>query len=189
MKQVYVANRSQWRRWLANNHDREKKGIWLVFYKKETGKPSLEYEEAVEEALCFGWIDSIIKRIDGDRYCRKFTPRKDTSRWSEINKKRAKKVIAQRRMTKFGMAKIDAAKRFGSWEKNPRPVIKLTVPRELSEAIARNGKAKDFFDQLAPTYRKHFIGWIVTARTPETRSRRIKETLALLERGQKLGLK
>jgi hypothetical protein len=95
MKQVYVSTRGQWRRWLAENHDKEENGIWLVFYKKETGRPSLEYEESVEEALCFGWIDSIIKRIDDDKYCRKFTPRKDDSRWSNTNKERVEKIIKE----------------------------------------------------------------------------------------------
>jgi len=174
---------------LAENHDKEGNGIWLVFYKKETGRPSLEYEESVEEALCFGWIDSIIKRIDDDKFCRKFTPRKDDSRWSITNRKRVEKIIKEGRMTEFGLAKIEAAKRSASWKMDPRPVINMEIPQELSEALARNRKAKDFFEKLAPTYRKHFIGWIVTAKRPETKARRLKECLALLARGEKLGLK
>jgi uncharacterized protein YdeI (YjbR/CyaY-like superfamily) len=174
---------------LAANHDKEENGIWLVFYKKETGRPSLEYGESVEEALCFGWIDSIIKRIDDEKYCRKFTPRKSDSRWSSTNKKRVEKIIKEDRMTGFGLAKIEAAQRSGSWKLDPRPVINLGIPRELSEVLARNRKAKDFFEKLAPTYRKHFIGWIVTAKKPETRAKRLKETLSLLARGEKLGLK
>lgn len=109
MKQVQVTTRSQWRRWLAENYDREKNGIWLVFSRKETGRPSLEYGESVEEALCFGWIDSIIKRIDDGRYCRKFTPRKDGSRWSVTNKRRVERITKEGRMTEFGLAKIEAA--------------------------------------------------------------------------------
>jgi uncharacterized protein YdeI (YjbR/CyaY-like superfamily) len=189
MKQVHVTSRSQWRRWLAENHDREKNGIWLVFNKKETGRPSLGYEESVEEALCFGWIDSIIKRINDDQYCRKFTPRRDGSRWSNTNKKRVEKIIKEGRMTEFGLAKIEAAKRSGSWGRDPRPVISTGIPQELSEALARSRKAKAFFEELAPTYRKHFIGWIVTAKRPETRAKRLKESLALLAGGEKLGLK
>ena len=189
MKQVHVTTRSQWRRWLAENHDQEKQGIWLVFHKKETGRPSLGYEEAVEEALCFGWIDSIIKRIDDDKYCRKFTPRKDRSSWSNLNTRRAEKAIREGRMTEFGLAKIRAAKRSGSWERDPRPAIRLDVPRDLSEALARNRKAKDFFEMLAPTYQRHFVGWIATAKKPETRAKRLNESLALLRRGEKLGLK
>ena len=189
MKQVFVSTREQWRRWLTGNHDREEDGIWLVFYKKETGRSSLEYDESVEEALCFGWIDSIVRRIDADKYCRKFTRRKDNSRWSGTNKKRVEKIIKEGRMTEFGMAKVEAAKRSGNWEKDPRPVITMDLPPELSEALARNAKAKDFFEGLAPTYRKHFIGWIVTAKKPETRAKRLKESVALLASGQKLGLK
>jgi uncharacterized protein YdeI (YjbR/CyaY-like superfamily) len=189
MKQVHVTTRSQWRRWLAEHHDQEKNGIWLIFHKRETGRPSLEYEESVEEALCFGWIDSIIKRMDDGRYCRKFTPRKDGSQWSHLNKKRVEKMIKEGRMTEFGLAKVEAAKRSGSWDLDPRPVINLGLPRELSEALALNRKAKAFFEKLAPTYRKHFIGWIVTAKKPGTRAKRLKESLALLASGEKLGLK
>lgn len=189
MKEIHVSTRSQWRRWLAENHDKAKNGIWLVFSKKATGRSSLEYEESVEEALCFGWIDSIIKRIDQDKYCRKFTPRKDDSGWSNTNKRRVEKIIKEGRMTQFGQAKIDAAKRSGRWNRDPRPVIDTAVPHDLSEALARNRKAQEVFEKLAPTYRMHFIGWIVTAKKPETRARRLKESLALLAKGEKLGLK
>lgn len=189
MKQIHVTTRSEWRRWLAENHDREQEGIWLVYQKRETGRPSLEYEESVEEALCFGWIDSIIKRIDDRKYCRKFTPRKNDSGWSIANKRRVERMIKEGRMTEFGRAKVDAAKRSGRWEVDPHPMIDMDVPRDLSEALVQDRNAKDFFEQLAPTYRRHFIGWIVTAKRPETRAKRIRESLTLLARGEKLGLK
>jgi uncharacterized protein YdeI (YjbR/CyaY-like superfamily) len=189
MKQIYLSTRGQWRRWLSENHDKERNGIWLVFYKNETGKPSLEYEEAVEEALCFGWIDSLIKRIDDDKYCRKITPRKDDSRWSKANRRRVEKIVKEGRMTKFGLAKIEAAKKSGRWDLDPRPMINTDIPQELSEGLSRDRKAKEFFEGLAPTYQKHFIGWIVTAKKPQTRARRIKESLVLLAKGKKLGLK
>ena len=189
MKQIVASTRAQWRKWLSKNHDREPSGIWLVFHKKETGRPSLEYEESVEEALCFGWIDSMIKSIDADRYCRKFTPRRDGSGWSNSNKRRVEKVIKEGRMTRFGLAKVEAAKRSGSWWRDPRPMISMDLPPELSEALARNRKAKAFFEGLAPTYRKHFVAWIVTAKRPETRARRLRESLALLARGERLPLK
>jgi len=188
MKQLHVTTRGEWREWLAENHGKEEAGIWLVFYKKQTGRASLGYEESVEEALCFGWIDSIIKRIDNTKYCRKFTPRKDSSKWSLTNRRRVDKLMKQGSMTEFGLAKVEAARRSGNWEMNARPVIKLKLPEALSEALARNRKVKAFFDKLAPTYRRHFIGWIVTAKRPETRSKRLKESLALLRRGEKLGL-
>ena len=94
MKQLYVTNRDEWRDWLSRHHATETE-VWLIFYKKETCKPTIFYEAAIEEALCFGWIDSIIKKIDATRYARKFTPRKDNSKWSALNKKRAKKMIKE----------------------------------------------------------------------------------------------
>jgi uncharacterized protein YdeI (YjbR/CyaY-like superfamily) len=189
MKQVYVSTRSQWRKWLDQNHDKDTNGIWLVFYKKTTGRPSIGYDAAVEEALCFGWIDSIIKRIDDSKYCRKFTPRKNDSRWSKSNRKRVERIIKEGRMTEFGLAKIEAAKRSGNWGRDSGLIIPSTIPEELSIALSRNKKASDFFEKLAPTYRKHFIGWIMTAKRPSTKASRLKESLALLARGEKLGLK
>jgi uncharacterized protein YdeI (YjbR/CyaY-like superfamily) len=188
MKQLYVTDREQWRDWLSRHHATEA-GIWLIFYKKETSKPTMDYEDAVEEALCFGWIDGVIKKLDDEKYVRKFTPRKDKSKWSQLNKKRVDKMIKQGRMTEVGLVKINAAKKSGLWDQNPRPQIAFDVPPEFSKALARNKKAKENFDKLAPTYRKHYIGWIVVAKRPETRERRIAESIALLEKGEKLGLK
>jgi uncharacterized protein YdeI (YjbR/CyaY-like superfamily) len=188
MKQLYVTNREQWREWLSKNHA-TKAGIWLVFYKKKTSKPTISYEAAVEEALCFGWVDSIIKKIDDARYARKFTPRSDKSKWSQLNKKRAGKMIKEGRMTKLGLAKIEMAKKAGLWDKDARPRISFDVPPEFAKALARNKRAKENFDKLAPTYRKHYIGWIAVAKRQETKKRRIEESIALLEKGQKLGLK
>ena len=188
MKQLYVTNRDQWREWLSENHA-TKAGIWLVFYKKETSRPTIAYEAAVEEALCFGWIDSIIKKIDAAKYVRKFTPRTDKSKWSQLNKKRANKMIKQGRMTEIGRAKIKEAKKTGLWDKDARPQISFDIPPEFAKALARNKKADECFSKLAPSYRKHYIGWIAVAKRPETKKRRIEESIAMLEKGQKLGLK
>jgi uncharacterized protein YdeI (YjbR/CyaY-like superfamily) len=188
IRQLYVADRGQWRDWLSKNHAAEA-GIWLIFYKKETSKPSIEYEAAVEEALCFGWIDSIIKKIDAEKYARKFTPRSDKSRWSALNKKRVTKMIKEGRMTKVGLAKIETAKKTGLWDRDNRSQISFDVPPEFTKALARNKKAKESFDKLATTYRKRYIAWISVAKRPETKKRRIEESIALLEKGQKLGLK
>jgi uncharacterized protein YdeI (YjbR/CyaY-like superfamily) len=188
MKQLYVTNRDEWREWLYENHA-TKAGIWLVFYKKETSMPTIAYEAAVEEALCFGWIDSIIKKIDAARYARKFTSRTDKSKWSQLNKKRADKMIKQGKMTRIGLAKIKEAKKTGLWAKDPRPQILLDVPPVFAKALARNKKAKENFGKLAPSYRKHYIGWITVAKRLETKKRRIDESIALLEKGKKLGLK
>lgn len=108
-KKLYVKSRDEWRSWLQNNHAAEKE-IWLIYYKKHTGKPRIPYDDAVEEALCFGWIDSIVKRIDDEKYIQKYTPRKDKSIWSELNKKRTEKMIKQGRMTEAGLIKIQKAK-------------------------------------------------------------------------------
>ncbi len=189
MRQLCVQTRAQWRQWLAAHHDREPSGIWLVFHKKGTGQPSLDYEDAVEEALCFGWIDSVVKRINDASYCRKFTPRHDRSNWSPTNRRRAEKVIREGRMTAFGLAKVDAAQRLGIWERDARPVMDGRRPVELAKALSRNRKAKEFFESLAPSCQRRFIGWIVTARKPETKARRVRESMALLGRRQQLGLK
>ena len=188
MKQLYVTNRKQWRKWLSEHHAGEA-GVWLIFYKKETCKPTIVYEDAVEEALCFGWIDSIIKKIDEERYVRKFTPRKDKSMWSELNKKRANKMIKEGRMTDVGLGKIKTARKTGLWEKDGRPRISFDVPPELAKAPAQNTKAKENFDKLAPSYRRQYIGWIAVAKRAETKKRRVEESIALLEKGKKLGMK
>lgn len=161
----------------------------MVFYKKTTGKPTIPYEDAVEEALCFGWIDSIIKKVDEKKYIRKFTPRNDKSVWSALNKRRIEKVIREGRMTEAGLTKIRMAKENGRWDKADRPQLDLTITAEFAEALNNNSKAKEHFENLASTYRKHFIGWINTAKRPETRQKRIEESISHLERGEKLGLK
>jgi uncharacterized protein YdeI (YjbR/CyaY-like superfamily) len=188
MKDVFVTTRADWRRWLAQNHDKET-GIWLVCLKKQLGKPTLDYEAVVEEALCYGWIDSIIKKVDSNRYARKLTPRKPDSFWSESNKQRVAKLIRQGRMTRFGLAKINAAKRSGLWTRSAKPSIAPGISAEFLRALAKNKKASVFFAQLAPSYQKQFTSWIAVAKRPETRQRRIKESIALLARGEKLGMK
>lgn len=187
-KELYVTNRDDWRRWLKENHASAKE-VWLIYYKKHTSKPTIPYDDAVEEALCYGWIDSIIRRIDDERYARKFTPRNEGSRWSELNKKRAKKMIKQGRMTEAGLVKIKAAKRNGQWSKIASRIDLPKLPVELLKALAQNKKAKKYFEQLAPSYRKHYIFWIASAKRDDTRQRRIKEAVSLLERNEKLGMK
>ena len=189
MKSIHIPTRAKWRNWLSKNHDKVPEGIWLEYYKKGSGKPTMEYEESVEEALCFGWIDSIIKKIDDDSYCRKFTPRKPTSKWSATNKKRVAKLVKEKRMTAHGKALIDEAKRSGLWQSDPRPTFNLDIPPELEAALCKDKKARTFFDSLAPTYQKQFILWIVTAKRGDTKARRIAESLDHLKQGKRLGLK
>lgn len=188
MKQVYVKTRKEWRDWLDQHHDKSN-GIWLVFYKKHTDKPTLEYDGAVEEALCFGWIDSIIKKIDDEKYVRKLTPRKADSRWSELNKKRITKLKKQGLLTEAGIMKVREAKTSGLWDKPDRLQVSLDILKELESALAKNKKARSFFDQLASSYQRQFIGWISAAKRQETKERRLRESIALLEQGERLGMK
>ncbi len=187
-----MPGREEWRSWLEN-YGEKKAVVWLVFFKGEAAKEGISYEAAVEEALCFGWIDSIVKKIDEERYARKFTPRKDDSKWSELNKKRANKMIKEGRMTTNGQAKIEAAKKNGRWQKNASPLHSLPapipMPGALKTALDNNPQAKVFFDRLAPSYKKQYLGWILSAKREETQLRRIKEMVDKLSRGEKLGLK
>ena len=139
MKQVYVKTRDEWRDWLKQHHD-TCSGIWLVCYKKHTGKPSLEYDATVEEALCFGWIDSIIKTVDEERYLRKLTPRKPTSRWSDSNKKRVRKLEKQGLMAQPGIARVKSAREAGLWDKPDR--LPLAGSRRRSGRRRRNDESE-----------------------------------------------
>jgi uncharacterized protein YdeI (YjbR/CyaY-like superfamily) len=177
-----IRNRREWRAWLAKHH-RSSPGIWLVFYKAHTGIRSLPYEEMVREALCFGWIDSLVKRLDDDRYAVKVTPRQPTSKWSDINTKRWLELKAADELTEAGLAAAPTSNTYG-----PRPVIPQ-LPAYIAEALKANAKAWAFFKTLAPTYRRDFVVWIHTAKRPETRERRVRESIALLAAGKKLGLK
>jgi uncharacterized protein YdeI (YjbR/CyaY-like superfamily) len=178
----------EWRKWLKQNHRKVEK-VWLVFYKKGAGEQALDYDSALDEALCYGWIDSIIKKIDDTKYARKFTPRNRISKWSEINKKRVARLIKAGRMTEAGLAVVKAAKANGCWDKPDRLPTVTEVPAELQAALKKSKKAREIFNQLAPSHRTQYIMWIAMAKRPETREKRIKEAIALLEKGEKLGLK
>ncbi len=187
-EELYVADRSSWRSWLAKNHS-TKREVWLIYYNKRSKKSSIPYDDSVEEALCFGWIDSIIKKLDDKRFARKFTPRKGSSRWSDANKKRARRMIAEGKMTETGMARIKEAQASGEWFKTA-PIRKhLPIPSFLKDALDANRKASDNFNRLADTYKTHFVGWITSAKREETRKRRLAEAIKLLEQNQKLGMK
>jgi uncharacterized protein YdeI (YjbR/CyaY-like superfamily) len=182
LKTLEVRSRRQWRGWLAKHHT-SSSGIWLVFYKHHTVLKSMPYEDAACEALCFGWVDSLIKRLDDDRYAVKVTPRKPTSKWSDINRRRWTELKAASLLTSAGLAAAPTENTYG-----PRPVIP-DLPNYIAKAIKANAKAWKFFRELAPTYRRNFVVWIHTAKRPDTRERRIRESLALLAAGKKLGLK
>ena len=185
---LYVTSRDDWRAWLRRNHD-TKKEVWLIYHKKQTGKPSIPYDDSVEEALCFGWIDSVIKKIDDEKFARKFTPRKAKSKWSEANKKRAKRMMKEGKMEEAGLAKIMEAKKGGEWFKTAPVRKELVIPLYVKEALAKNKKALDNFNNLAKSYKRQYIGWIASAKREETRGRRLAEAIRLLEKNEKLGMK
>jgi len=189
MKTLDVENRTEWRDWLAEHHNNEAE-IWLVYYKKGTGIATIDYEASVQEALCFGWVDSIIKKIDDTKYARKFTPRKDDSKWSPSNIKRVNKLLKEGLMTEVGLQKVEAAKQSGKWD-DPiqRPELSYAIHPEFARALKDNKQAQETFENLAPTYQKQYLGWIEVAKRAETREKRIKESIQLLERGKILGLK
>ena len=177
-----VRNRREWRAWLAKHHA-SSPGVWLVFHKGHTGVKSIPYEDTVREALCFGWIDSLIKRLDDDRYALKLTPRKPTSKWSDLNRKRWADLKAARLLTEAGLAAAPTDNSYAA-----KPTIP-DLPAYIAKALKANPKAWRFFQDLAPTYRRHFVVWIHIAKRPETREKRIRESIALLAAGKKLGLK
>jgi uncharacterized protein YdeI (YjbR/CyaY-like superfamily) len=182
--QRYFKDRKSWRTWLRKNHAKADV-LWLVCYKKHTGKTCIEYEAAVEEALCYGWIDSIVKRLDDDRYLRKFTPRTNTHKWSPSNLKRMKRLIASKRMTKVGLAKYDPVTK----TQETAPSRSLNTPKYFSDALAGNATAARFFEQLTPSHRRNMVGWVASAKREQTRLKRLKEVISLLEQKKKLGLK
>jgi len=186
---VYVSDRARWRTWLEKHHDREPDGVWLIYYKQHTGKPCVEYNESVEEALCFGWVDSLIRKLDEDRYARKFTPRKPDSHWSESNRKRVERLVSQGLMTDAGMALVEYAREHGNWEDAEREQVSETISDEFARALEHNDAARMFFEKLTDAQRRHYVLWINQAKMEATKRRRIAESLTLLEQGRKLGMK
>lgn len=183
-----MRSRDQWRAWLAENHATATE-MCLVFYKKHTGKPGLTYIEALEEALCFGWIDGIVRRIDGEKHTIRFSRRRKNSIWSAQNKKRVGRLIEEGRMTEAGLAKVNEARANGQWDKAAVREDTTLVPPELTAALAKNAQARLNFEKLAPSYRRQFIYWVGVAKRDETRCQRVTEAVRLLASDQRLGIK
>jgi uncharacterized protein YdeI (YjbR/CyaY-like superfamily) len=178
-----VSSRKEWRRWLKENHD-SKSEIWLIFHKAHTGVVSLTYIDAVEEALCFGWIDSLVKRLDDARYARKCTPRKAESKWSTINRRRYADLKSHGLLAAPGLSRPPTSLSGDA----PRRETQA-LPAYIKKALKTDACAWQYFGQLAPSYRQAYIGWIDSAKRDETKARRLREALNLLAAGKKLGLK
>jgi uncharacterized protein YdeI (YjbR/CyaY-like superfamily) len=171
----HPTSRPEWRAWLEQHHA-TLPGVWFVYYKTGTGKSRVSYDDAVEEALCFGWIDSVQRSLDTERTMLKFSPRKPKSRWSKINKGRVGRLVRLGLMTPAGLAKIEAAKRDGSWAAFDT-VERLTMPPDLKTALAANPAAARNFDAFPRSSKKIILGWIASAKRPETRAKRVDETV------------
>ena len=178
-KTLYVTSREEWRAWLTMHYQSETE-IWLIYYKKHTGRPRISYDDAVEEALCFGWIDSIVKRVDDKKFAQKFTPRRDCTRWSALNKRRLRKLIREGRMTEAGLAKIDLVM-LGEEAQAKQSQGDADIPRFVKQALMANAKAWENFRKLAPSHRRPYIQWITEAKKEETRERRLREAVSFLE--------
>lgn len=176
---VHPLTRAEWRAWLEANHTR-RDGVWLVTFKKDTGLPRVEYDEAVEEALCFGWVDSKANKLDEQRSLLWFAPRKPRTGWSKPNKERVERMLAAGLMAPAGLAKIEAAKADGSWSKLDA-VEALEIPPDLAEALAAYPSAAANFDAFPRSARRGILEWLVNARKPETRAQRVAETARLAE--------
>jgi uncharacterized protein YdeI (YjbR/CyaY-like superfamily) len=183
LKTVDARTPEHWRKWLADHHESESE-VWLIFHKQHTGVPSIDYLDSVDEALCFGWIDSLIRRIDDARYARKFTPRKLGSKWSTTNRKRYAELKAKGRLMPAGFDRPPTSRSGDA----PRRSVS-TLPPYIQEALNISPGAKTFFESLAPSYRRLYIGWIDSAKQHETKLRRLQEAITLLAQGKKLGLK
>lgn len=184
-ERFYAKNRDEWHQWLSQNHD-SSPGVWLIYYKKNSDKPRVEYDDAVEEALSFGWIDSKVNALDDERYMQVYTPRKPGSHWSKLNKQRVRKLIKNGQMQPAGMKKVDAAKKDGSWSFLD-DIEQQVVPEDLKQALEEDKAARDNFEAFNDSAKKQILYWITTAKREDTRRRRIKKTIELAAENKKPG--
>ncbi|MDO7844888.1 YdeI/OmpD-associated family protein [Hymenobacter sp. M29] len=181
--QFQPASRAEWRQWLAAHHA-STPGVWLVYCKKASGLPSLSYAEAVEEALCFGWIDSHPRKLDADRSQQLYTPRRPRSGWSRVNKERLERLDAAGQLMPAGRAAIARARQNGAWESLDAAEAGL-VPNDLAAALAADEAAAGHFATFAPSARKAILTWVLAAKQPETRARRVAETVRMAALGKR----
>lgn len=179
----HATNQEHWRHWLENNHKTEK-NVWLIIYRKESNISSVYYNEAVDEALCFGWIDSSIRKRDAQSFYQFFSQRKPKSSWSLVNKLKVETLIAANKMTEAGQKMIDYAKEKGTWNALDE-VSALQIPEDLALLLAQNPTAKENFDKFSPSSKRGILEWIFNAKQPETRLKRITETATLAAENKK----
>ncbi|MEO6638436.1 MAG: YdeI/OmpD-associated family protein [Ginsengibacter sp.] len=176
VKSYYAKDRKAWRKWLQKNHLKEL-GVWLIYYKKASSKTRVTWAEAVEEALCFGWIDSIAKPIDEEKYMQKFTPRKPKSVWSAINKRKIESLMQQNLMMPAGLEIVEVAKQNGSWTQLDL-VENFVVPPELQKFLTKNKTVAKYFEGLSKSRRKQWLYRMNSAKLPETKKKRLAELKA-----------
>ena len=186
IKTLDVRSRAQWHAWLEKNHASVTE-IWLVFQKRHSSTKSVDREASIEEALCFGWIDSLVRRLDAERYAVKFTPRKPDSRWSDVNRRRYASLEKRGLLMPPGRANAPTGKRAYAFRQ--RRALDAPLPRYVERAFKAEPAAWRFFETLAPSYRRAYVGWIDAAKREETKARRLSEAVARLAKGEKLGLK
>jgi uncharacterized protein YdeI (YjbR/CyaY-like superfamily) len=181
---VSFVSPGEWALWLAQNHN-VAHGVWLRFYKKGSGVPSITYPEALDEALCYGWIDGQLKPLDAGSYLQKFTPRRARSIWSKRNVDHIARLEKEGRMQPSGLKEVDAAKADGRWDKAYDSPSAMTMPYDFLQELSKNKQANAFFESLNKA-NKYAIAWrLHTAKKPETREKRMKTILEMLEKGEK----
>jgi uncharacterized protein YdeI (YjbR/CyaY-like superfamily) len=180
---IHPLSRAEWREWLRENHTRSS-GVWLVSFKKGTGKSRFDYNDSVEEALCFGWVDSKPNKLDEERSMLWFAPRKSKTGWSRPNKERVERLVKAGLMQPGGLAKVEQAKADGSWSLLDA-VEELQVPQDLLEALARLPPAEQNFLNFPRSAKRGILEWVLQAKRPETRSARILETARLAQLNQR----
>jgi uncharacterized protein YdeI (YjbR/CyaY-like superfamily) len=174
-------SREAWRAWLETHHGNEQEA-WLIHYKKKAAKRSLTYEEAVDEALCFGWVDGLLRSIDSERYALRYSPRKPHSVWAETNKRRVERLIAEGRMTAAGSAKIAEARENGEWEAATAREDANAIPADLAQELKRN-KAWSSFRKWPASRKKQYLYWLSSAKRPQTRAKRIQAIVEMAATG------
>jgi uncharacterized protein YdeI (YjbR/CyaY-like superfamily) len=179
METVFAEDRAEWRRWLAKNHKRCGE-IWLVFYKKASGKQTVSYDPAVEEALCFGWVDGMKKRLDEECYAFRFTPRKAKSPWSPSNLERVERLIAEGKMMPAGMAAYNSV---GRRDVPPMPV---ELPKALEEKFRKQREAWANYEKFPPGYRRVTAGWVASAKKEETQTKRLEKLIEFSARNERI---